>query len=154
MVERVLLTYADVDQRVRQVAAEILDSGAHFTEVYGVPRGGCVPAALLAHHLNADLVEAPVAGTLVVDDLVDSGDTAAAFAAFHFVALYAKPWSPPHGIVPPHNIGPVWVTFPWEIDEDDDAHRLALRLLQVCGRADDDTTRNARVELLVSTARS
>jgi xanthine phosphoribosyltransferase len=109
-----------------------------------VSRGGLVPAAVLSRTLGLRIVETlciasydgqtkgsvtvlknagPAvgdgAGWLMIDDLVDSGATAAAarrlFPAAHFATLYAKPAGRPlvDSFVRevPQN---VWIDFPWD----------------------------------------
>ena len=51
---------------------------AKFSSVYGVPRGGLVPATIISHYLDIPLVteldeHGGVYDVLVVDDIADSG---------------------------------------------------------------------------------
>jgi xanthine phosphoribosyltransferase len=114
-----------------------------FNGIIAVARGGLIPATIVAKQLDIRLIDTvcvmsyedrgrrvgspvvlkPVAGDgegwLVIDDLVDSGETFIAVRALlpraHFATLYAKP----HG-VPLVNTTvtlvdqDVWVVFPWE----------------------------------------
>lgn len=117
--------------------------------IYGVPRGGCVPAALIAGMTEIPLVEAPGPGVFVVDDLVDSGITAKTVLeaypqAVGFRALYCKSWSPPDytqdAIITP---GDPWLVFPWESTETA-ASDAVLRLMQAGGI---DTTDGVAIAL-------
>ncbi len=106
--------------------------------VHGVPRGGLVPAALVATRLNVPVVEHVTDRdvTLVVDDLVDSGTTADRYDDGPFDALFRKSHSPQ----PPRSTSTAvtldgWLVFPWERTSDEhvgptDAVR---RLLQHIG---------------------
>lgn len=93
--------------------------------VFGVPRGGCVPAALLAGLWRTPLLDRPEAGCLVVDDLVDSGATRDRYAAYTFDALYHK------------TATDGWLVFPWEIGEEVGPTDAVRRLLQYVGEDPD-----------------
>jgi len=69
------MTYAEVHELVEVICTKIGDK--NYTGVYGIPRGGLVPAALIAYRLNI-----PLAGfgninknVLVVDDGINTGAT-------------------------------------------------------------------------------
>lgn len=116
--------------------------------IIGVSRGGLVPATLISHKLGLrmDTIKAsayegtrrtlqkPISidgwkdgfntrGTVIVDDILDSGDTLQAIRtkcgpvhAFHFVTLVTK--SPNLSDTYYARVLPeVWVKFPWEGDE-------------------------------------
>jgi len=136
----------------RALAAQ-LHSGGPFAAIVGITRGGLVPAAIVARELGIRLVDTVCvasydhttrgelriikhaaaavaegcggqgAGVLVIDDLVDTGRTAAALRALlpraHFAAVYAKPMRRPAidtfvTEVPQDT----WIHFPWDTDED------------------------------------
>ena len=72
------LTYAAYEADIMKAVAKVLASGKHYSKVFGIPRGGHYPAAIIARHLNAEQVFDPSLidkTTLLVDDLVDSGST-------------------------------------------------------------------------------
>jgi hypothetical protein len=102
-------------------------------DVFGVPRGGCVPAAMIATRLGLPLVEAPGPHSLLVDDLIDSGTTAMRYAGLgaYFVALFRKPWSPEPIGHPPITVD-AWIELPWEVNEAPGLDAV-LRLLQLGG---------------------
>jgi len=110
--------------------------------VFGVPRGGLVPAALVAARLDVPLVAAPSAGTLVVDDIVDSGGTAARFSDHHFDALVRRSESP---AAPDAAVFDEWVVFPWELAEGGQAGPTdaVVRILQHIG---EDPTREGLLD--------
>src|SRR5689334_22448603 len=82
-----------------------LDLAARWTRVpikfvYGIPRGGLMPAGIVATALNVPMIcDPPTRNThevLVVDDLVDSGQTLKRFESMglNVDACFRKPWSP------------------------------------------------------------
>ena len=137
------VTWDQLHRDARALATALM--GHAFTGVVAVTRGGLIPAAIVARELEIRLVEsisvisyaeeagtaaaprivkpAAAAGTgqgfLIVDDLVDSGDTARAVRAAlpdaHFACLYAKPAGRPFtdsfvAEVPQDT----WILFPWD----------------------------------------
>lgn len=123
--------------------------------VYGIPRGGCVPAALVARHLGLPLTATPhPENTLVVDDLVDSGATLGKWNAngFRTDALFRKSHSPTHLAPQAMFITDEWLHFPWEIItavEGPTDH--VLRLLEYLG---EDPTRPGLLDTPMRVVRS
>jgi xanthine phosphoribosyltransferase len=119
------VTWEQLHRDARSLAASLM--GRRFAGIVAVSRGGLIPAAIVARELEIRLVESisvisyagDGAGFLVIDDLVDSGETAravrAALPAAHFACLYAKPAGRPFtdGFVAevPQD---TWILFPWD----------------------------------------
>ncbi|MCQ2445028.1 MAG: xanthine phosphoribosyltransferase [Mailhella sp.] len=122
--------------------ARMLLEKAHFKGIIAVTRGGLIPAGILARELDIHLIDTlcissydwqkrsddcdilkGVAGDgegfLVIDDLVDTGNTAKVVRELlpkgHFATLYAKPAG--EGYVQTHVktvSQDTWVLFPWD----------------------------------------
>ena len=138
------VTWDQLHRDARSLAQAVMGLGP-FQGIVAVTRGGMVPAAIVARELECRLVEtisvvsyaeeagtasaptvikSPIAagdgtGFLIVDDLVDSGETARAVRAAlpnaRFGCLYAKPAGKPHtdlfvAEVPQDT----WILFPWD----------------------------------------
>lgn len=115
------LTWNDFDQAVDLIAGYC--AAIPVTGVYGFPRGGMPLAVALSHRLGVPLVPGPTApGTLIVDDIHDTGRTLAPL-------LRPEPPTTPRPLVwvwvtreiAPRGYGAVWagigedyVLFPWE----------------------------------------
>lgn len=72
------LTYNQYNSDIITACQRVIESGAKFDSVFGVPRGGFYPAHIVAKILNLPLTLDPekvTTETLLVDDLVDSGAT-------------------------------------------------------------------------------
>lgn len=129
------ISYNDVQGAAEKLAGR--HDGIAYRSVYGVPRGGLVPAAIVAGLLGLPLAENPWPDCLVVDDLVDSGTT---LEPLHqrgrtVDALYRKERSPDHlaagAILHPDTS---WLVFPWETTEDSAGPEDAVvRLLTFIG---------------------
>jgi len=64
-----------IDELITVIARKILASDANIQRVYGIPRGGLIPAVLLSHKLGVPLTQTVKNNTLIVDDISDSGNT-------------------------------------------------------------------------------
>ncbi|MGB0670598.1 MAG: xanthine phosphoribosyltransferase [Rhodospirillales bacterium] len=140
------LSWDDVYRDLQRLGALLEEKGS-WEGIIAITRGGLVPAALIARFLDIKLVEtlcitsyddrvqgslsiiktAGMAeqskgkGWLLIDDLVDTGETARKaldmFPEAHFATLYAKPQGLP--LVHTHvgNFAQnTWLIFPWERD--------------------------------------
>ena len=138
------VTWDQLHRDARSLAERVMAFGP-FAGIVAISRGGLIPAAIVARELECRLVEtisvisyAGEAGTastpriikpaaaagdgenfLIIDDLVDSGETAravrAALPRARFACLYAKPAGAPHtdlfvAEVPQDT----WIMFPWD----------------------------------------
>ncbi len=138
------VTWDQLHRDARTLAATLM-THPPFRGIVAITRGGLIPAAIVARELECRLVETvsvasyaaeegtqqkPVvlkspqaagdgAGFLVIDDLVDSGVTAALVRFLlpraHFACLYAKPAGRPAvdsfvAEVPQDT----WILFPWD----------------------------------------
>lgn len=142
------VSYEDIDERVTQLAEELSDTP--MNGVYGIPRGGAIPAALLAGRLHVPLLAAPQDGCVVIDDLVDTGRTFEALREAHgadwmAVALYRKSWSPEGVLSAPAVPVPdnAWIVFPWEDKAESAPTDAVVRLLSFIG---EDPTRDGLID--------
>lgn len=116
--------------------------------VFGIPRGGLVPALLLADALGGRVVESLYQADIIMDDLVDSGRTMkkAYDTAFKVqqqtvvtAALYRKYMTAISAdtITSDTVLGKdTWLVFPWERPaegEDVSQHDIVVRMLQSIG---------------------
>jgi GTP cyclohydrolase I len=129
------LTYQRFGSDIVKLAARIKGSPGFMkgvTGIYGVPRGG-VPVALgLAGMLRLPLREtAEGRGTLVVDDICDSGRTLERYPGRKTATLFTKPHAGFKPTVWLHTVTD-WVRFPWELHETP-AQDAIVRVLEVIG---------------------
>lgn len=114
-----------------------------WERLVGIARGGLVPAAIIARELDIHLVDTVCissytvrtqgessvlkelagdgAGWLVVDDLVDTGKTAAIVRTMlpkaHFACVYAKPAGKPFVDTFITEVSQdTWILFPWDAE--------------------------------------
>lgn len=135
-------TWRDVYHRVSKLANRlvsflVLDPKDPTIRIYGVPRGGVYIAQALVTelerlNLNAVIVGHPTEATLIVDDLIDSGETVRKYVSGYphtpFQAAYNKQAEP--------GIKDTWIVFPWEAGTEEDGDGPAsniTRILQYLG---------------------
>ena len=115
------VTWDQLHRDAKALAWRLLEQGP-FKGIIGVARGGLVPAAIVARELNIRLVEAIEGdgdGWLVVDDLVDTGNTATIIRNMlpkaHFATLYSKPAGKPLVDTFITEVSQdTWILFPWD----------------------------------------
>lgn len=73
MVEKYYVTWSDVETFVNVLVDKVKFETKKFSGVYGLPRGGLIPAIMISHALDIPLLLAPCNNCLIVDDIADSG---------------------------------------------------------------------------------
>ena len=91
--------------------------GLEFKNIYGLQRGGLIPAVMLSHQLGIPMAKGDIGpDTLIVDDICDSGVTLDKMPGQFTAVLFHKPhtsiftpdiWAKEH-------TGDEWLIFPWE----------------------------------------
>ena len=123
MIEQV--TWKDIELFVDEV--ELLHQQAQFKGVFGLARGGLIPAIMISYKLGIPLLQAPCRGCIIVDDIVDTGRSLSHYIlnrtndVKYFIATiyYSK-----QSIVRPdyymrEKEDNKWVVFPWEKIKDE-----------------------------------
>jgi xanthine phosphoribosyltransferase len=140
------VTWDQLHRDARALARALMPAGP-YAGIVAISRGGLIPAAIVARELECRLVEtvcvlsyeaeagtqtpprllkpataaldAAGEGFLVIDDLVDSGDTARLVRSHlpraRFAALYAKPAGRPLADLVIADVpADTWILFPWD----------------------------------------
>lgn len=108
------LTYNDIYEKCKSINIK------PNSKVFGIPKGGLIPAAIIANLNQSILVDTPEDSDYIIDDLIDSGRTKEKYSIYSkpFIVLYEKPSE--------------WIEFPWEINEMP-AEDSVIRILQSIG---------------------
>ena len=111
-----ILSYEAFKQGCLEIAKQA--EKCDVANIYGIPRGGLIVAVYLSHITGMPIVSKPQPDTLIVDDIVDSGNTVRDYVGdgYYVAVLYYNTKC---------NIRPnIWiyekkdfVKFPWENDE-------------------------------------
>ncbi len=135
------VTWDQLHRDSRALAWRLLDRD-YFTGIIAITRGGLVPAAIVARELDIRLVETVCVssynwqdqrgdveilkslkmdgeGWLLIDDLVDTGQTAKTVRDMlpkaHFATVYAKPKGRPLVDTYITEVSQdTWILFPWD----------------------------------------
>lgn len=123
--EKVFVSWEQVDKYIDNVIIEIKNKNFKPTGVYGIPRGGNILSTLLSYRMNIPLLAAPTKNCIIIDDIADSGrsllhytknDTQ--FNDYYITTMYYHNRS----LVIPnfysYNKKDKWIVFPWEKGEE------------------------------------
>ena len=135
------LTWDELHRDTRNLARNLTDKS--WRGIISIARGGLVPGAILARELNLRVVDTLCIasydhdqqgdiqilksvdgdgdGYLLVDDLVDTGETAKALRTMmpeaHFATVYAKPAGRPLVDTFVTEVSQdTWIFFPWDME--------------------------------------
>ena len=140
-----IVAWDDVHRDTRTLAERLTSLGP-WNGIVAITRGGLVPAAIIAREINIrkidtlcivsyddrakgsiDVIKTPEAAVavhgkdwLVVDDLVDTGETIKVVRSLlphaHFATIYGKPEGIPFVDTFVHRVDrDCWIVFPWDL---------------------------------------
>ena len=69
-----VITWSDIDNLISDLALDIRIADYPIQNIYGVSRGGLIPAVLLSHKLSIPLSNNVQENTLIVDDIVNKNN--------------------------------------------------------------------------------
>jgi len=123
------LNWITIENLVNTLHRVIIESEKKFDNIYGLPRGGLIPAVMLSHKMKIPLIQQKeiTSNTLIVDDICDSGETLDKLIK-KYQTLYSFPFNLKTAVLhyKPHTsiIEPTfyackfksddWVVYPWE----------------------------------------
>lgn len=85
------ITFEEYEKDIFELGMKISGSGKSYSGIYPIPRGGYFPAIRLSEILGIPVVTSLLKpDTLIVDDIVDSGNTLKQFAYNDKAVVYAK----------------------------------------------------------------
>ena len=122
-----VVTWENVNEAIEVLAKQIEDSKIHYEVIYGLARGGLVPAVMLSHRLKVPMVlnmeevwrlKVKNKAALIVDDISDTGETLKYFhdQKFDIATLFVREHT--SKIKPRYSYKDInhdnWLLFPWE----------------------------------------
>ena len=125
------IDWVEIDSLIFQLLYRIRTSELKFKNIYGLPRGGLIPAVMLSHRLEIPLVKGDIGpDTLIVDDICDSGETLDKFVK-KYQTLYSFPFNLKTAVLhhKPHTscfeptfhselyLSDYWLVYPWEKED-------------------------------------
>jgi hypoxanthine phosphoribosyltransferase len=118
------VTWDEIEELVELLCLQIAKSGIQITDIYGLQRGGLIPAVMLSHKLGIPMTVNLISKTtLIVDDICDSGETFRELFKIHpkskFACLHFKPHT--SHFHPDFSANKFfsddWVVYPWERED-------------------------------------
>lgn len=113
---KISVSWWDINDLVKDLAEKIPFEVPLADSIYGIPRGGLIPAVMLSHLTELPLVQTIGENTLIVDDMTDSGVTMNKMPGQWTATLFHKPHTStftPNVYSKLHE-GDEWLVFPWE----------------------------------------
>jgi hypoxanthine phosphoribosyltransferase len=129
--EKIYITWSEIEELTDILCSQITESGIVFETIFGLQRGGLIPAVLLSHKLGIPMTKGTISHTtLIVDDICDSGETFLEFSkryqtefAFPFNLKFAcLHFKPQTSIFNPDFsankfLSDSWIVYPWERED-------------------------------------
>jgi uncharacterized protein len=72
---KIYLSWDDVSDLVDILCEKIITEQPQIDSVFGIARGGMIPAVMISHRLNLPWSNVMLPNTLVIDDICDTGHT-------------------------------------------------------------------------------
>jgi uncharacterized protein len=122
--EKFYVTWEEVEELVDLLAKQIAQSGYQIEYIFGLQRGGLIPAVMLSHKLGIPMTQDPNRqNILIVDDICDSGETFKEFFLEYphsiFACLHFKPHTSDFNPTFSANmfLSDAWLVYPWERED-------------------------------------
>ena len=131
MIEKRYVSWNEIDELVNSLTQQIAQSGIQFENIFGLQRGGLIPAVMVSHKLGIPMTKGTISpNTLIIDDICDSGVTFADFFETHqeeyafpfnlnFACLHYKPQTSKFKPTFYSSIwnSNDWIVYPWERED-------------------------------------
>ena len=128
---KAFLSWGDIEEQVDRLAEQINRMDKKPFYLYGVPRGGLIPATWLSHktgikyqQINSIEISkiADLSHIMIIDDICDSGETIKKlkenFPKCQTATLYYKETAIEKPDIYGEVTGEEWLVFPWENNEE------------------------------------
>ena len=113
---KIYLSWDDVSQLVDTLCEKIITEQPNIDSVFGLKRGGLIPAVMVSHKLGLPWSDVMLPNTLVVDDICDTGVTLKNTIGVYNAVLHYKPHTSCYvpNIYATLHEGDEWIIYPWE----------------------------------------
>ena len=114
---KIYLGWDDINDLVDKLCEKIITEQPNIDSVFGLKRGGLIPAVMVSHKLDLPWSDVMYPNTLVVDDICDTGNTLTPYKQLNnpIVTIHYKTSA---SLEPnfwfklaPQN---EWIVYPWE----------------------------------------
>jgi hypoxanthine phosphoribosyltransferase len=113
---KIYLSWDDVSQLVEKLCEKIITEQPNIDSVFGLKRGGLIPAVMVSHKLGLPWSDVMLPNTLVIDDICDTGITLKNTIGVYTAVLHHKPHTSCYtpNIYATLHEGDEWIIYPWE----------------------------------------
>jgi hypoxanthine phosphoribosyltransferase len=113
---KIYLSWDDVSDLVNKLCEKIITEQPQIDSVFGLKRGGLIPAVMVSHKLGLPWSDVMLPNTLVVDDICDTGITLKNCIGGYTAVLHYKPHTSCYqpNIYATIHEGDEWIIYPWE----------------------------------------
>ena len=113
---KIHISWSEIDYLTDRIAKHVVNNFPEIDSVYGIARGGLIPATMLSHKLDIPYSSQLSINTLIVDDICDSGVTLKKWKDYKTAVLFHKPHT---ACMAPTIYGSIhtgneWIIYPWE----------------------------------------
>ena len=116
---KIYLSWDDINKSISTLCEKIITEQPQIDSVFGLKRGGLIPAVMVSHKLGLPWSDVMLPNTLVIDDICDSGNTLINCIGGYTAVLYHKPHTSCYtpNIYAEIHAGDEWLIFPWETQD-------------------------------------
>jgi hypoxanthine phosphoribosyltransferase len=110
------ITWNYIETAVDNIASQIKSSGLDIQYIFGMPRGGLIPAVMLSHKLNIPLFKFGMvldSKVLIIDDICDSGLTLHKYNV-PTATIHTKETASVQPTFHYEVVDKDWIVYPWE----------------------------------------
>ena len=113
---KIYLSWDDVNELVDKLCEKIITELPNIDSVFGLKRGGLIPAVMVSHKLGLPWSDVMLPNTLVIDDICDTGVTLLNTIGCYTAVLHHKPHTARYtpSICAVTHDGDEWINYPWE----------------------------------------
>lgn len=113
---KIYLSWDDTIDLVDKLCEKIITEQPNIDSVFGLKRGGLIPAVMVSHKLGLPWSDVMLPNTLVVDDICDTGVTLNNCIGGYTAVLHYKPHTSCYtpNIYATIHEGDEWIIYPWE----------------------------------------
>ena len=113
---KIFLSWDDINQLVNTICEKIITEQPNIDSVFGLKRGGLIPAVMVSHKLDLPWSDVMLPNTLVIDDICDTGVTLKNTVGVYTAVLHHKPHTSCYkpNIYAQIHKGDEWIIYPWE----------------------------------------
>jgi hypoxanthine phosphoribosyltransferase len=113
---KIYLSWDDISQLVDILCEKIITEQPNIDSVFGLKRGGLIPAVMVSHKLGLPWSDVMLPNTLVIDDICDTGVTLKNTVGVYTAVLHHKPHTSCYkpNIYAQIHKGDEFIYYPWE----------------------------------------